>query len=75
MALEAFRQILTMVILLMVGALCYKTGLIDEAANKKLSKVLLLVVSPVVIFLSYIRPYEAELLRGRMIAFGLSTIS
>ena len=75
MALEAFRQILTMIILLMVGMLCYKIGFIDEATNKKLSKILLLLVSPVVIFLSYQRPFDTELLHGLLIAFGLSAFS
>jgi len=61
--------------LLLVGMLCFKVGLIDEASNKKLSKVLLLVISPVVIFLSYQRPFETELLSGLLVALGLSALS
>ena len=75
MATEAFRQILTMVIILLVGMLCFRLKLIDEASNKKLSKVLLLVISPVVIFLSYQRPFETELLSRLLIALGLSVLS
>jgi len=74
-ALISFNQIVTMIIIMMIGLLCAKTKLIDEETSKKLSAFLLWVVSPLVIFTSYQRPFEAELLKGLFIALGLAVLS
>lgn len=64
-----------MVILMAIGILCYKLQLVDEETNRKLSSLVLLLVNPIVIFMSYLRPFEASLLNGMVIALVLATIS
>jgi len=61
-----------MVILMAVGVLCYKLHIIDEETNKRLSTLTLLVINPLVIFMSYLRPFETELLSGLLAALALS---
>ena len=75
LASVAFGQIMTMVILMVVGAVCAKIGMIDEGTNKKLSNLLLLLVNPLVIFLSFQRPFEEELLNGLLLTLLLSLVS
>ena len=75
MALVSFWQILTMVILMAVGVLCYKLHIIDEETSKRLSTLTLLVINPLVIFMSYLRPFETELLSGLLAALALSAVS
>ena len=54
------EKILEMVVLLLVGAVVYKTGVIDAASNKKLSNFLLMVISPALI----ISPIRWSLIPG-----------
>ena len=67
-----FNQTLIMLILIAIGVICAKTKLISEASNKDLSKFVLQVVNPVVIFMSYQKPYRTELARNLLITFGIS---
>jgi predicted permease len=69
-----FYQILTMLVIMVMGFLCAKIKIIDEDMNKKLSTFLLLFVNPLVILMSYQRDFEIELLRGLMIAVGLAIL-
>lgn len=69
-----FHQILTMVIIMMIGFVCAKIKMIDEEMNKKLSNFLLMLVNPLVIFMSYQRDFERELLNGLFIAIGLAIL-
>ena len=69
-----FHQILTMFVIMVMGFLCARIKIIDENMNKKLSTFLLLFVNPLVVFMSYQRDFEVELLYGLMIAIGLATI-
>ena len=75
LALIASRQILIMLILMGVGILSAKTNLIDDHTNSKLSSFLLFVIAPVLIFSSFLRPLEADLVMGLLIAGGLSVVS
>ncbi len=75
LALISLRQILVMLVIMTIGIICAKTKLIDEEANKKLSSFVLLLVGPLVIFLSYHRPFEEELLQGLLISLVLAVIS
>ena len=53
MTMVITEKILEMVFLLIVGAVVYKTGVIDAASDKKLSNFLLMVISPALIISSY----------------------
>jgi len=55
LAFTAFNQIMIMFFIIIVGVICYKTKLIDKDANKKLADLVLMVVNPLVIFISYQR--------------------
>lgn len=69
------NQILIMFILILVGYICYKLKVIDETLNRKLSDLLLLLVSPFLIFNSYQREFSKELLAGLLISLGLAVIT
>ena len=75
LALISFNQILTLSVLMMIGVFCAKLKMINEETNKQLSNLLLMVVNPLLIFLSYQRPFEQKLLDGLLLMMLLSTIS
>lgn len=66
------EQILVMFIIIIIGFACYKVKLIDRTTNKGLSNILLMLVSPVLIFHSYIREFSQELLYGLLVSFLLA---
>lgn len=72
MASTILNQTIIMLILIGVGVVCAKTKLISEASNKDLSKFVLQVVNPVVIFVSYQREYRTELAKNLLLTFVLS---
>lgn len=59
-----------MFILVGLGALCGRTGLIDRDTNTRLSNFVLEVVNPVLIFMSYQQEFDSALLAG----LGLSLL-
>ena len=71
-ALAAFDQIIIMFIIIITGVICYKVKLIDKETNKKLADLVLMLVNPLVIFVSYQREFEATLLNGLLISLGLA---
>lgn len=75
LAYIAFQRIFTMIIIAAIGLLCAKVGLIDDATNKKLSALLMLLVNPIVIFLSYQRPFDERLLNNLLLSILLGLIS
>ena len=72
MALTILYKTVIMLFLIAVGILCSKTKLISEASNKELSKFVLQVVNPVVIFMSYQTDYRTELVRNLLLTFVIS---
>lgn len=72
MSSTILNQTIIMLILIGIGVLCAKTKLISEASNKDLSKFVLQVVNPVVIFMSYQKPYKAELAKNLLLTFVIS---
>lgn len=71
----ALNQILIMFLIILIGVICYKTKLIDAVTNKKLSNLLLMLVNPLVILVSYQRDFSKELLSGLFISFVLAIIT
>ncbi len=69
------EKIMEMVFLLAVGAVILKAGLMDGESNKKLSNVLLMVISPALIISSYQMEFEPRLLTALLLTFGLSALS
>ncbi|MDE6774887.1 MAG: AEC family transporter [Ruminococcus sp.] len=72
MASIILNQTIIMLLLMLVGILCSRTGIISSSSNRELSKFLLQVVNPVVIFMSYQTDMKPELVKNLLIAFGLS---
>ena len=72
MSSTILNQTIIMLILIAIGVLCAKTKLISETSNKDLSKFVLQVVNPVVIFMSYQKPYKAELAKNLLLTFVIS---
>ncbi len=68
----ALNQILGMFIIIFIGIVSYKVKLIDEDTNKKLSNILLNLVLPLVIFVSYQRDSSPSLLKGLFISLVLA---
>ena len=52
LAWVAFRQIITMLVLMLIGVVCARARLIDDGTNKQLSCFLLVLINPLVILLS-----------------------
>jgi malate permease and related proteins len=71
-ALAAFDQIIIMFIIIIAGVICYKVKLIDKETNKKLANLVLMLVNPIVIFVSYQREFEVTLLKGLLISLVLA---
>lgn len=69
------EQIVIMFIILLLGVLCYKRGLITKEGTKHLSAVELNLVNPLLIFMSYQKDYTPELMNGLLWSFLLSAIS
>jgi predicted permease len=68
------NQVLLMLILVVAGVICFKTRVITKEGSKHLSDLLILLVSPVVIFVSYQRDFDRGMLLGLAAAFGLSLL-
>lgn len=75
MASTILNQTIIMLILIAVGVLCAKLKIISSETNRELSKFVLQVVNPVVIFMSYQKEYEARLVKNLLITFALSVLA
>lgn len=75
LAATALNQIIIMFLLILVGALCYKLKLINKDTNKSLSNLVLMLVNPVVVFHSYQRAFEKEMLMGLLISIILAVLT
>ena len=53
MAIVVAEKIIEMVFIMLCGIVLYKTGLIDDKTVPRLSNILLMLVSPLMIFQSY----------------------
>lgn len=68
-------RVLIMSVILIVGAIAYKTKIISKDGTKQLSSVELNIVNPLLIFMSYQTEFDSERLHGLMWTFMLSIIS
>ncbi len=59
-----FQQTVIMFIIVIIGALCYKFRLINDEGKKQLSNLVLYVVNPLLIFMSYQTEMREDLLMG-----------
>lgn len=70
-----FKQTVIMLVLIIVGVICAKTRIIGKETNRDLSGLVLNVINPVVILMSYQKEYRPELLKKLGMSFLLSTVA
>ena len=75
MALNILNTAAGMILLMAVGFLCSKLGLIDRPSEKKLTDLLLQVVQPVYLFAAYQRAFDRGLLRDFLICMALAAFA
>lgn len=74
LAIIAFRKMIVMFIILVVGIIAYKTKIVTKEGNSTLSDLLLLIVNPVVIFMSFQMEFTHELFIKLWISIGFAVI-
>ena len=70
-----FEQVLVILVIIAIGIICYKIKLIDKESSRKLNNILLTLVLPIVIIVSYQREFSMELFNGLLISFLLAFIT
>lgn len=68
------KQVVVMALLLLVGVFCVKKEYLSERSTDALSKLVLNVVNPAVIFSAYLRERESEMMKNLLISLGLSAL-
>ena len=68
-------KILQMFIILLAGVIAYKAGLINKTSTAHLSNILLMMVSPLLSFLSYQLDFTPALLKGLLLALFASVLT
>ena len=71
MAIVVAEKIIEMFFIMLCGIVLFKTGLIDDKTVPKLSNILLMLVSPLMIFQSYQMDFDGHLMWG----LGLTLIA
>ena len=66
---------LVMVILALTGVMSYKTGIVDEKINKKLSDLVLTLFTPILLFTPFQKEFTPRLLSGLGVSVVLSVLS
>ena len=74
-AMIVLYQAIVMFIMIVVGYICYKIHLISTVTNLQMSNLLLLVVNPCIIFISFQTDFDTRLVEGLLTSIGLSFIS
>ena len=69
------QQVVIMALLAGVGFACRKLALLDESCTKKLSTIVLNFSTPMVILVSYQKPFDPDTLNTLMISFLIAIIS
>lgn len=75
LAILTFNKIIAMFVILIVGVLCYKLKLVSIEGNKCLSSVLLFIVNPIVIFMSFQRDYEPTLIKNFVLCVAFTVMA
>lgn len=68
-------QVAVMFILILVGFVCAKIKLITDEGRKQMSSLVLTVVTPALIFMSYQKEFSKELVEGLLWSFLLSAVT
>ncbi len=69
------NQVIIMALLILTGIICYKLNIINKESTKSLSSLVLMVVNPIVILVSYQVEFDKRLLNGILWSLGLSVVA
>lgn len=69
------NQILKMLLLMLLGCLCYRIKLVDQHGNKILADLLLMVVNPVLAVMALQTDYDPSLVSGLLLSYLLAIIT
>ncbi|MBE7719345.1 AEC family transporter [Lacrimispora indolis] len=69
------NKIVEMFIIMLIGAAALKSGIADTGTSKKMSSILLNVITPCMIVMSYQMEFDRDLLIGLMVTVGVSGAS
>ena len=75
LAATVFVQVVIMMLLIAVGLLVGRLGIMDGTGRRQISELLLYVVTPAVIVNAYFREFDASLLDGLLWSFLLAVVS
>lgn len=70
-----FGKIISIFMIMIVGVICFRIGIIDNYTKEKLSRLSTLVVNPILIFTSFQMEYDTALLKNVGILFVLAILS
>lgn len=70
-----FNQLLKMLIILIIGILCIKVGIVSKEGTRTISNLLLLLVNPLLIITVYQTDYDPTLVKGLLFSFAAAFIS
>lgn len=71
----AFYQTMIMLIIILIGGICYKKEVITSQTSQKLSDILVKVVNPMVIFVSFQMEFNVKVLKGLATVFVLACVA
>lgn len=74
MTMTVLNQTIIMFLLIIVGVICAKVNMLSEKTCKQLSKLLLQVVNPAMIFIAYNKKFETEMLTNLLYTFLFSAV-
>lgn len=73
LALVTLQQVGILFILIIIGFICGKTGVITADGKKVLSNLLVTIIMPAMILNSYLSEFDPQVLNNLLLAFALST--
>lgn len=71
----ALKQMIIMFVIVIIGMICYKRKNITEESNKSLSAIVLNIVNPAVILVSYQEEFNTKLMLGFLYSLLMAAIS
>ena len=71
---EVFSQVLILMILVALGALLSRTGILTESGVRSITDMVLMTVTPCVIIKSFVREFDAKALKGLLISFLIAVM-
>lgn len=75
LALVTLQQVGILFILIIIGFICGKTGVVTAEGKKVLSNLLVTIIMPAMILNSYLSEFDPQVLNNLLLAFGLSTVA